>query len=1191
MSNLKATNKSNPCPVCGTTSNKCREQTDGDQELWHCHTHSDASKGDRIAGSDGRRYICLAPMRCHTAMFAVDSGVWSAEEKEDYQRRQLERRVESDRRRAEMLAREMPAGDRDKYFGKLISELALSPEDRQNLLDRGFTDSQIEEVGFRSIAAQQPLTGNYPHNLPGYQFGFGAGKLQNSGAGILCPIPDWQGNIVGAQIRLSKVGEGEGRYRWLSSRNNPAHLNGENPIACWDKAKDKAQDKIWLAEGTGIKPALASLRLGASVVGAAGGLFASSPKNTEVALAHLSQKYGTRSLVLAADAGDVVNPQVMNRWRIQVKFLEKLNYTVAFAWWEQVSKEAEDIDELASFEGIRYITPNEFWAIANEQQEIAEACKGDRDRPKLRSDRREEARSEEVRSREPLPLQPRPLQWGSWLKLRAYTPDISQDSQYVRFDAPAPGTIFAVRSGLGSGKTYQLQSLFAEGGAFEGKGAVALFARNSLVFNFVDRIPSFSHLNEELSLLVKDPASRLALCTNSLKKFSNPEYFDGKILIIDEFSSVATHIACSSTHRKDRIDSLELWREAFVRCESVIILDGNLTDWQVEWAGKQAPSKKIVKLQNTCHRAKAKVEILLGTPTKSGKFDDTKLSPFIAPMMGANQPFIVFSDSQKLLEQIEELLAPTGKLGLRIDSKTIRPNSEERAFLNNCNKWIEEHKPDYILLSPTAESGVDISVPGYFPHSYGLFRGIVATDSQMQMMARYRCPDCYWHISVPKQSFLRGSDRDYNLENINAAAAKLMELSEMDISHLRLNKGWLGEQFLKYIEEAHNNINVSFALKNRAKESFEKDNLRECLIFALEDAGHDVSQSAYYADARVEGMLKIAGEEVKDRTAKQIFEAADISEKEAEDIAASWSAVWEDRVKVIKAGYKKLLPGIEDTEFWTQDFIRYLKYDNPKAIAGANLLYQFQHPEVANKKQQNTWAKIATERAIFLPDIHSPHLKIKALQFLKLEQFLECDRNWHKNSPEILELVRVGNRPRIIASIGFGVPRITKGKRKGEVDAMRYLGKLLELVGMKLGPCQRVRESGQQTNQYALDREWVENPMRVAIASAVERRYEEFDREWVLPEVLQVQVQEVSSQESVVSEPEPSEPEPETDEDGVDWRGAAMELKEAFGGLLAGARVDLEGQPREVGEKIMVWARSAIGRIQLELGLLSLYFE
>jgi len=1184
MSNLKATNKSNPCPVCGTTSNACREQTDGDQELWHCRTYSDASKGEKIAGVDGRRYICLSPLRGHTAMFGVDKGVWSAEEKEEYQRRQLDRRVESDRRRAEALAREMPAGDRDKYFKKVLGELGLLESDRQNLLDRGFTDNQIEAIGFRSLIPQQPLTGNYPHNLPGYQFGFGAGKLQNSGAGILCPIPDWQGNIVGAQIRLSKVGEGDGRYRWLSSKNNPAHLNGENPIASWDKGQDRA-DKIWLAEGTGIKPAMASFRLGVPVVGAASGLFASSPKNTEAALAHLAQKYGTQSLVLAADAGDVVNPHVMPRWEQQVEFLEKLNYTVAFAWWGQVSKEADDIDELANFECIQFISPDEFWAIAKAQQKIAEDCKEEVERPKLRSDRREEARSEEVRSREPLPLQPRPPQWNSWLALRKYTPDIQQDSQFVRFDAPAPGTILAVRSGLGSGKTYQLQSLFGEGGAFEGKGAVALFARNSLVFNFVDRIPSFSHLNEELSILVKDPTSRLALCTNSLKKFGNAEYFDGKILIIDEFSSVATHIACSSTHRKDRIDSLELWREAFVRCESVIVLDGNLTDWQVEWAGKQAPAKKIVKLQNTCQRAKARVEILLGTPTKSGKFDDTKLSPFIAPMMGSNQPFIVFSDSQKLLEQIEELLAPTDKVGLRIDSKTIRPNSEERAFLNNCNKWIEEHKPDYILLSPTAESGVDISVPGYFPHSYGLFRGIVATDSQMQMMARYRCPDCYWHISVPKQSFLRGSDRDYNLENINAAAAKLMELSEMDISHLRLNKGWLGEQFLKYIEEAHNNINVSFALKNRAKESFEKDNLRECLIFALEDAGHDVSQSAYYADARVESALKVAGEEVKDRTAKQIFEATDISEKEAENIAASWSAVWEDRVKVMKAGYKKLLPGIEDTEFWTQDFIRYLKYDNPKAIAGANLLYQFQHPEVASKKQQNTWAKIATERAIFLPDIHSPHLKIKALQFLKLERFLECDRNWHKNSPEILELIRVGNRPRIIASIGFGVPRIAKGKRKGEFDGMRYLGKLLELVGMKLGPCQRVREDGVQSNQYALDREWVENPMRVAISEAVARRYEEFDREWVLPEVLQIPVQEILVQEILVQE------EPETDADGIDWRGVTVELKEAFGGFMAGARLELVTQPQQIGDRLMVWARSVLGQIRVEWDLLSLCFD
>jgi hypothetical protein len=201
-----------------------------------------------------------------------------------------------------------------------------------------------------------------------------------------------------------------------------------------------------------------------------------------------------------------------------------------------------------------------------------------------------------------------------------------------------------------------------------------------------------------------------------------------------------------------------------------------------------------------------------------------------------------------------------------------------------------------------------------------------------------------------------------------------------------------------------------------------------------------------------------------------------------------------------------------------------------------------------------------------------------------LEQFLDPEKQWHKNSPEILELVQKGEKESVAINLG----KVLRNKL-GQADGIRYLQKLLEMVGLKLGKASLLpRIEGQpRVRVYGLDAEVLHSPLRCAIATAVERRYQEFDAEWVLPEVLQVQVQEVSSQESEVN----SEPKPETDADGIDWRGVACELKEAFGGLVAGSKVDLVSQPQQIGEKIMVWARSAIGQIRLEWGLLSLYFE
>lgn len=1176
MADLKPFSKTEPCPVCGGGS-ACRKSDRGVL----CKGHSSAWLGDVIPGVDGNNWRCNKIQGGgHTATFALYTG-----------KRQAippERQAELDRKREAQKAKEIEAevkpDDRDGHLRDAFGQLPLGQDDRDSLLNRGFTKLQIEICGFKSVGRYPKVQGNYPDNLPGYNSQYKS--LQIRDAGILCPIPDFKDRIVSAQVRLTEVEEDEGRYRWLTK----SHLNGEMPIACWDKLEDIAPDAIWAIEGTGIKPALAHFKLCAPVIGASGGLFASSPKNFADTWRHLSAKYRTDKLIVVPDAGDVVNASVAHRIEAQFRLFSQLGCKVRVAWWGQVEKGSScDIDELDDLSAIALLSVEDFSKILSEHKEERDRKVQARSQQAREECDRLKAQIEKVTS--PKPSVERPKGWPKWMRDRTFTADIVQGSRYVQFDAPAPGTILAVRSGLGSGKTHQLEKLFGEGGAFEKKGAIALFSRNSLAYQFIKRIPRFAHLNEENSLLIKDPNSCLCLCTNSLKKFSNPEWFDGKVLIVDEFNSVASHIATSSTHRKDRIESLGLWGEAFKRCESAIILDGNLNDFMVEWAHKQASDKRVIKLANNCVRAKAKVEVFLGSPTKSGKFDSNKLSPFMMPMLASSLPIIVFSDSQKLLEQIEEILIANGKKGIRIDSKTVKPKSEARLFLDDSNEWIARNKPDYVLVSPTAESGVDITnekirkllnleidAHGYFPHSYGIFRGVLATDSQMQMMARYRDPDCHWHISVPKVSFLRGSDRDFNLENINAAAAKLLELAEMDLSHLRLQKGFLGETFLKYIEEAASDTNNLFALKIRAKEAFEKANLRECLIFALEEAGHEVSQVSYFADPKLEAEIKEAGELVKSRTSAEIFEAEDIDEKMAEDLSSSWNCTWEDRVKIIKAGYKKLLPGIDETEHWTAEFIKYLRYDNPKAIGAASLLYQFHNPEVCAKKQQNAWAKIATERAVFLPDLHSPHIKVKVLQFLKFEQFLECDCTWHKDSPEIVELVRLGKRDRVVNAIGFTVPKTNKG----ECDGIGYLRKLLEIVGLKLGKCHRVRSEGKHINLYSLDAEWLGNPVRVAIAEAVARRFEEFDREWVLPEVLQVPPQQVAVE---------IEPEPETDSDGVDWRGAELELKEAFGGLSAGSVVRAVGQAREAGEKILIWVESAIGRVRLELGLLNLYFE
>jgi hypothetical protein len=150
------------------------------------------------------------------------------------------------------------------------------------------------------------------------------------------------------------------RYRWLSGDGQTLHLfpdgcksDGELPLAIFQSGV--SSEVVALVEGTGAKPFLVNQRLGLKTIGAAGGLFASSPNILREAIAE------AKSLLIFPDAGDILNSSVMTRWQKVADLLKSWGYKVKFGWWGQVDKTYPDIDELKDFSTIEYISPHEFF--------------------------------------------------------------------------------------------------------------------------------------------------------------------------------------------------------------------------------------------------------------------------------------------------------------------------------------------------------------------------------------------------------------------------------------------------------------------------------------------------------------------------------------------------------------------------------------------------------------------------------------------------------------------------------------------------------------------------------------------------------------------------------------------------------------------------------------------------------------
>ena len=297
---FKPTSNEEPCQICGNTDGDCR--TTSGSELILCMKQDHDVNGFKAIGK-------------------TKDDLWTEYLPEGAKRAKREQEPKPQAKPKEQI----PDDRKDSYYQALFHQLTLSPNHREDLQRRGLSDDQIETLGARSLSS-----------------------------GYLVPFQDETGRYVGAQVRRDNPGDGT-RYFWHSEQSNHAKHNdrGELPLAIFARAGNTAL----IVEGTGVKPFLAGELLGLIAIGAAGGLFHSSPKTFSAAVNAL----GIRTVLVAPDAGDVINDKVIPRLKKNEKLFRSLGLEVIYLWWNQKTKDDNDIDELTSGNGIERLTPQKFW--------------------------------------------------------------------------------------------------------------------------------------------------------------------------------------------------------------------------------------------------------------------------------------------------------------------------------------------------------------------------------------------------------------------------------------------------------------------------------------------------------------------------------------------------------------------------------------------------------------------------------------------------------------------------------------------------------------------------------------------------------------------------------------------------------------------------------------------------------------
>ena len=208
--------KKNPCPICGKPD-WC--STNG---IFVCCRRGDGGGIERQDKSGGTYWL-----------YRVDSGGidYSPKEAEF-----LEPPPSKDSNRAspDIL---------HKVYSNFLDMLSLSEAHKENLLQRGLSESEIKLRKYRTL----PLMGRSKiarelgrrygddiYHVPGFYLKEGDnGKpyLTYAGRpGILIPVRNLDGKIIGFKIRADNPGESESKYIWFSSNGRPGGTGAANSL-------------------------------------------------------------------------------------------------------------------------------------------------------------------------------------------------------------------------------------------------------------------------------------------------------------------------------------------------------------------------------------------------------------------------------------------------------------------------------------------------------------------------------------------------------------------------------------------------------------------------------------------------------------------------------------------------------------------------------------------------------------------------------------------------------------------------------------------------------------------------------------------------------------------------------------------------------------------------------------------------
>lgn len=1055
MTRLNHATKTAPCPLCENTD-WCYQLSD---TLWGCKRSDNAPPGWRKTKKQDREGHWL---------FGLDNGKnWTDADRAEWESLLAQREANQLAARQEEFRCSLTAQQRDPLIHALSQELGLTREHRQILKDRGLTDAQIDGGLFFSIEKWQKVSDRYPLNLPGVYLS-PKGDRQLSGQGIAIVTIDRAGLATGWQI-MSVPRIEDLKYYWAKSNENPelslrevrSHLpvgDGELELPIQVVGTSSTSGVAYGAEGT-LKPVIAAYLHNEYFIGASSGNFSGSPIQVRSALE------GYHTFVITVDGGDAINPARIDHWKRQVEFFATFNIKIRFAWWGQIHKDNNDVDEITTeqFRSAKLLTPGKFFQLCGR---LAWKQKDDE----------------------------------TFKALSSLTLPIT-DPRREQFLKPLPlprhGCFTFISSGVWTGKTKQLTPVVDSWErAFSDGKIIILGYRNGLLDQLRERldIPDFrlGHGQDDTAI---NNYQKLAICLDSLMRLRLENIPSNSLIIHDEFEAILKHIALGGTTgsntAKVQAHLVNIYHRVLSTGGAVICLEDKLTDVSVRGLLDLTDNRYPFEIiSNDYERFNWDVSIGGGSPKDFiGLILDRLMSgerlviPTTAQVFGESLERIVLARLPQMQGYIE-----------RVDAKTVGNCGD---LIKDPSGYLTIAKTKLLILSPTVESGFSIEdkipwVP-LFDRVMAYFTNL-DTRSHIQLLSRYRS-------NCPREIFAntKGAETEGNR---GRDPVKLLKVRKQLADTTALSQG-IGRIPTTAQGDIWNRLDAEFSARSALSTKY----LREYLKAELASRGHCLTV-ADWEEMRAQviidhGLPYISSEELASQykgikvsleieLSQKMADADGRSLTPAQAIAilhSSYSS-YEDKIRAKKCLLHQDLPGAD----LTQEFILEAIVKNRGAYRReCELAYLLDKPELAKLQDRDILTSQLEQPHILFGRVPKNRQKVDLLA--PIAQHLEdlaTGREYKADDPAVIAIAEFGLKQNYLFWALFGLTIKASeidslGKKQN--TAIATVNKILKKLGYL---SERTKQLGTGTDRVSIYQVTnSECPHRQTIYQALEIRYRE----------------------------------------------------------------------------------------------------